>query len=310
MSEPPAGRIEDVGAGRAWLRRSFGTRLGLLRHHGPRPLRIPGSYRAQTAPDQAPSISLVVPSLNQAGFIARTLDSVLDQGYAGLELIVEDGGSTDGTVELLAAYEQRARVHSAPDAGQADAINRGFADSKGEVMAWLNSDDLLLPGALAYVASHFAAHPETDVVYGHRVLIDERDREIGRWALPEHDDEILSWADYVPQETVFWRRSIWERSGAGLDTGFRFALDWDLLLRFRDAGARFVRLPRYLGAFRVHDAQKSAERVTVGRPEMERLRERVHGRPVSQEEVGEAVKPYLRRHRRLDRMQRLGLVRH
>ena len=119
-----------------------------------------------------------------------------------------------------------------------------------------------------------------------------------------------SWADYVPQETVFWRRSIWERSGAGLDTGFRFALDWDLLLRFRDAGARFVRLPRYLGAFRVHDAQKSAERVTVGRPEMERLRERVHGRAVSQAETGEAIKPYLRRHRRLDRMQRLGLVRH
>ena len=309
MSEPPAGRIEDVGAGRAWLRRSFGTRLGLLRHHGPRQLRIPDSYRAQDAPDPAPPISVVVPSLNQAAFVGRTLDSVLEQGYPALELIVEDGGSDDGTAELLAAYEGRVRVRSAPDDGQADAINRGFAGSSGEIMAWLNSDDLSLPGTLAYVASHFAANPGTDVVYGHRILIDEQDREIGRWALPEHDDAILSWADYVPQETIFWRRSIWERAGGRLDTDFRFALDWELLLRFRDAGATFVRLPRYLGAFRVHDAQKSAERVTVGRPEMERLRERVHGRTVSQQEVGEAVKPYLRRHRRLDRLQRLGLVR-
>ena len=81
----------------------------------------------------------------------------------------------------------------------------------------MNSDDLLLPGTLNYVAGYFEKHPDVDVVYGHRVLIDEYDREIGRWVLPPHDDEILSWADYVPQETLFWRRRIWDKTGAAMD---------------------------------------------------------------------------------------------
>ncbi len=297
---------------RARLRPIGGNRLGLLWHHHPRPIRIPSRYRRARAPEPAPRISIVVPSFNQARFIGATFESVLEQDYPELELIVEDGASSDDTLEVIAGYQGRlAHVSSEPDEGQADAINKGFARSSGEIMAWLNSDDLLLPGTLAYVASYFEAHPEVDVVYGHRVLVDEEGMEIGRWAMPAHDDEILSWADYLPQETMFWRRSIWERTGAGLDTSFRFALDWDLVLRFRDAGARFVRLPRYLGAFRVHEEQKSSAQVsTVGRGEMDRLRSRTHGRRVSQREVNDAIKPYLRRHRWTDRLQRLHLIRH
>ena len=132
----------------------------------------------------------------------------------------------------------------------AQAINRGFAHSTGDIMAYLNADDLLLPGSLNFVAAYFEAHPDIDVVYGHRVLIDADGAEIGRWVLPPHEDEVLSWADFVPQETLFWRRDMGERAGGAMDESFRFALDWDLLLRFRDAGARFVRLPRFLGAFR------------------------------------------------------------
>jgi GT2 family glycosyltransferase len=178
-------------------------------------------------------------------------------------------------------------------------------------MAWLNSDDMLLPGSLAYVGRYFAEHPEVDVVYGHRVLIDTSDREIGRWVMPAHDDEVLSWADYVPQETLFWRRDVWERAGGTLNEELRFALDWDLLLRLRDAGATIVRLPRFLGAFRIHEEQKSSAQVgTLGRGEMDRLRRRVHGRRVSPEETAAATRSYLRRHLLLDKLQRLRLLRH
>ena len=157
-------------------------------------------------------------------------------------------------------------------------------------MAYLNSDDLLLPGAVPYVTAYFAAHPEVDVVYGHRVFIDADDQEIGRWVLPPHSDRMLLWADYVPQETLFWRRRIWDRIGGALDESFQFAMDWDLLLRFRNAGARIVRLPRFLGAFRVHPEQKSqALRLSVGEKEMALLRLRQHGREVTRQEIRTAI---------------------
>jgi GT2 family glycosyltransferase len=107
---------------------------------------------------------------------------------------------------------------------------------------------------------------------------------------------MLTNVDYVPQETLFWRRRIWESAGGRIDPRFDYALDWDLLLRFREAGANIVRLPRFLGAFRVHNEQKTTAQDDVGAAECDRLRERVHGRPVSHEEaVGQTVS-YLRRH--------------
>ena len=95
-----------------------------------------------------------------------------------------------------------------------------------------------------------ARHPEVDVIYGHRIIIDEADRDVGRWIMPRHDAATLEWIDYVPQETLFWRKKVWDRAG-GIDRSFQFALDWDLLLRFQKAGARMVRLPYFLGAFRI-----------------------------------------------------------
>jgi glycosyltransferase involved in cell wall biosynthesis len=258
-----------------------------------------------------PLITVVTPSFGQAQFLERTLGSVLGQDYPRLEYVVQDGGSRDGTVAILERYQGRlARWVSAPDRGQAHAVNLGFAGSRGEVMGYLNSDDLLLPGALHAVAATFERHPDVDVVYGHRVVIDEEDGEIGRWVLPAHDDEVLSWADYVPQETLFWRRRVWERVGSGVDESFRFALDWDLLLRFRDAGARFLRIPRFLGCFRVHAAQKTSTRMEdLGLLEMARLRERCHGRSVTDREIRRHTRPYLWRHLVEHKLYRLGLVR-
>jgi carbamoyltransferase len=273
-------------------------RLGTLNQHEPRQLSLRLSAAPRVNPLAAPKISIVTPSFKQAGFIERTLRSVLDQQYPNLEYVVQDGGSEDGTREILERYAGRlAAWESRADAGQAEAINRGFAKTGGEIMAWLNSDDILLPGALAYVADFFTRHPEIDVVYGHRVLIDENDRQIGRWMMPTHNDQVLSWADYIPQETLFWRRRIWDKAGAKVDESFRFAMDWDLLVRFRAAGARFARLPRFLGGFRIHERQKTSAAISdTGSQEMDRIRQRLHGRVPSAIEVRKAVAPYLLKH--------------
>jgi glycosyltransferase involved in cell wall biosynthesis len=274
----------------------------------PRPIVIPKHYTRVRPLASPPVISIVTPNFNHGKFIERTIKSVLDQRYPRLEYIVQDAGSTDETREILDRYrDSLAHVASKPDKGQAEGLNRGFRRATGEILAYLNSDDLLLPGALHYVARFFHEHPDVDVVYGHRVVIDEYDAEIGRWVLPPHDDEILSWADYVPQETLFWQRRVWEKVGGSIDESFRFAIDWDLLLRFRDAGANFVRLPRFLGAFRAHPHQKtSAEMRDIGSQEMDRIRERCHGRAVSWEEIRRQARPYLCRHLVYDKLYRWG----
>ena len=304
-------RREAYYRARRRLRARLSPKLGVLDQYPPRPLDIPRHYLDRPVLRRPPSITLVTPSFGQAAFLERTLRSVMDQHYPRLEYIVQDGGSRDGTPAILERYRARlARCVSAPDGGQADAINRGFAGTTGEVMGYLNSDDLLLAGTLHAVAAAFERHPEVDVVYGHRIVVDEDDREIGRWLLPPHDDAVLSWADYVPQETLFWRRRIWDRVGARMDESFRFALDWDLLLRFRDAGARFLRLPRFLGCFRVHAAQKTSSQMEdLGLVEMALLRERCHGRAVTDDEIRRQVRPYLWRHLALHKLYRLGLVR-
>ena len=292
---------------RTRLRAILGIRLGRLVQFQPQAMKLPAHYYRPIRVRKVAKISIVTPSFRQAAFIERTLQSVLDQNYPGLEYVVQDGGSQDGTKEILERYADRlASWESRPDKGQSQAINLGFARTTGEIMAWLNSDDILLPGTLAYVARYFQRHPEVDVVYGHRILIDENDRQIGRWMMPPHDDQVLSWADYIPQETLFWRRSIWEKAGGCIDESFRFAMDWDLLVRFRQAGARFARLPRFLGAFRIHTAQKtSAEISSTGIQEMMRLRERMLGRVPQDQEIWRAVFPYLRRHVMTDLAWRL-----
>lgn len=288
------------------------NKLGMLRHHAPRATRIPARYVSGLTAGGVPRISIVTPSLNRARYLDATMRSVLDQGYPSLEYVVQDGGSLDGSADVIRSYA--ARLHSwesEPDSGQADALNRGFAQTSGEIMGYLNADDVLLPGALAYVGTYFARNPSVDVVYGHRVLIDENGMEIGRQVIPPHDDEVLSWGDFVPQETLFWRRSAWEAAGGFFDESFECAVDWDLLVRMRDEGARMVRLPRFLGAFRVHGDQKTVQLGdTVATDEMRRIRARIHGREVGQKEVLQRIRSYLVRHVVLDRLYRLRLLRY
>jgi glycosyltransferase involved in cell wall biosynthesis len=264
--------------------------------HPPRPLALPNSVSAQwPGSTRAPRISVVVPSFNQASFLPRTLDSILGQDYPGLELIVVDGGSTDGSPEVILRYADRlAWWVSEPDHGQADAINKGFGRASGDILAWINSDDLVAPGALHAVAQYFAANPNVDVVYGDRIVIDDQDRELGRWILPYHSRGILRWVDFVPQETLYWRRSIWERAGGRLDAGLQFALDWDLILRLLALNAHFVHLPQVLGLFRAHPAQKTRTAIRdTGHMEMQALRRRVLGFSPGRWRILCHVLPYL-----------------
>ncbi|MBX3750689.1 MAG: glycosyltransferase [Opitutaceae bacterium] len=270
----------------------------------------PETFPAPRPGLKRPKLTIVTPSYQQVRFLGETMRSVLSQSTA-VDYVVQDGGSTDGSADLI---RELAAQHSAPtegrphlaawtsarDQGQADAIARGFARTSGapeDVMGWINSDDYYLPGALDFVADYFARHPEVDVVYGNRIVVDEASQEIARWFLPPHDPAVLRLNDFVPQETLFWRRRVWDQVG-GIDPAFHFAIDWDLLLRLQAAGARIVRVPFFLACFRAHAAQKtSAVMHSIGQREITRLRERTHGRtfPAHEIEGHPLLLRYLRR---------------
>ncbi|MGM5050297.1 glycosyltransferase family 2 protein [Tardiphaga sp. 604_B6_N1_1] len=264
--------LSALGLGTA-LRRAFGIRLGRLFQYPPRALSVP-SIAAPGLDQNLPSIAVVTPSFNQAAYVGATMESVLSQRYPHLEYIVQDAGSTDGSLDVLAGFADRGvTVVVEPDRGQSDALNRGFARTSAEVLAYLNSDDMYVPGTLHRIGRFFRDNPSVDVVYGNRLVIDDHSREIGRWILPRHDAQVLQQIDYVPQETMFWRRRIWERCGARFDENATFALDWDLLLRFLQQQAVFRHLPWLFALFRAHAAQKTqASFVADGAGEMRLLR--------------------------------------
>jgi glycosyltransferase involved in cell wall biosynthesis len=204
-----------------------------------------------------PSISIVTPTLNQGVFICQAVDSVLSQNYPALDYRVRDGGSTDGTLEILASYGSRLAWRSSPDRGQTDAINRGWAESSGEILAWINSDDFYLPGALAQVGQYFAEHPEIDWLYGDCLLVNRDGNETGRY--PARDFDYLTLVrethNYIPQPAAFIRRRVYEALGP-LDEDLHFVMDFDYWLR---AGMRnragYLAAP--LAALRLHDSAKS-----------------------------------------------------
>jgi glycosyltransferase involved in cell wall biosynthesis len=286
LTEPPSshGAVRRA-IGRA-LPRWAKPRLGdLRRQYRPRRLSVPAAYARTRPPDPAPLISIVTPSLNHGTYIESTIRSVLDQRYPRVEYVVMDGGSSDQTGGILARH--RPRLHhcqSVPDDGQATAINRGFEHTNGEIMGWLNSDDLLLPGSLAYVASVFESHPDVDVIYGHRIMLDEQGQDIGLWVTPPHSADSLRWFDFLPQETVFWRRRLWERAGS-IDEGIGIAFDWDLFLRFQESGARIMRVSRFLGGFRLHPEQRTQVNHSAAQGELATIRTRWNGRPVDLDEA-------------------------
>lgn len=207
---------------------------------------------------EPPLVSVVTPSLNQGRFIGDAVRSVLGQDYPRIEYLVVDGGSTDGTLAALARYDGAIRWISEPDHGQAAAINKGFRLTSGEVLAWLNSDDLYEPQAVSAAVAYLQAHPDTAMVYGDATHVDTEDREIGPCAYvgPFDLDRLIHEADYIVQPAAFFRRSAFEAVG-GLDESLHWGMDYDLWLKI---ARRFpiAYLPRKLARYRQTGENKTA----------------------------------------------------
>lgn len=206
-----------------------------------------------------PLVSIVTPSLNQARFLEHTIRSVREQDYPRLEHLVADGGSTDGTLGVLERHPD-VRWWSEPDGGQSEALNAAFARSQGEVVGWLNADDVYLPGAVSAAVAALAAHPRAGLVYGDWIVMDDGGRELWRVETEDFDlDYALNVRNVVPQPSTFIRRSVLEEVGF-LDTELHYAMDYDLWLRIARAGYELVHVPAYWAAFRSHSTSKTESR--------------------------------------------------
>ncbi len=202
-----------------------------------------------------PRITVVTPSFNQGQYIEATIRSVLLQEYPNLEYVIVDGGSTDGTLDVIRRYEPwLAGWSSAPDDGPAQAINRGLAGATGDILCWLNADDLYLPGALWAAAESFAGQPDTALVYGEGWYIDEAGAPIEpcRFVRRRFDRRTLVNRDPILQPAAFWRRALWQATGP-LDESLRWVFDWEWFIRAHARGA-FHYLPRDLALYRVQPA--------------------------------------------------------
>jgi glycosyltransferase involved in cell wall biosynthesis len=222
-------------------------------------------------------VSIITPSFNQASFIEGTIRSILEQDYPNLEYIIVDGGSTDGSVEIIRQYADRLSWWvSEPDQGQTDAINKGFAHAHGEILAWLNSDDTYLPGAIGQVVDYLQAHPDVGMVYGDANLIDQHGNVIGKFPARQTDYKKLRRGFvHIPQQAAFFRASLWQKVGP-LDPTFYFAMDYDLWVRLAQQ-APMVYHPHLWANFRLHGSGKSVIADNRCWPEMLRVHYRDGG---------------------------------
>ncbi|MHB1155234.1 MAG: glycosyltransferase family 2 protein [Phycisphaerales bacterium] len=201
-------------------------------------------------------ITVITPSFNQGRYLEQTLRSVIGQGYAGLEYFVMDGGSGDGSRAIIERYADRLTGWCCEkDGGQAAAINKALRQAGGEVVGWINSDDVLLPGALAAVDRAFEDE-RVMWVSGWIVAIDPRNQIIDRKVYPQVSAEVLMKRSVLPQPGVFWRRGAMEKVGL-LDEGLRWCMDLDYWLRLAKAGYQPRLIRRYQAGFRVHERQKT-----------------------------------------------------
>ena len=210
-------------------------------------------------------VSVVIPSYNQARYLAATLESVLGQDHADREILVFDGGSTDGSVALLESYGDRVRWTSGPDAGQADAINQGLRAADGDVLAYLNSDDVYYPGALSAVVTHFRDHPRSRALYGDAHHLHEDGSVMETYPTEPWDYARLLDVCYLCQPAVFWRREVVERFGV-FDERLRYAMDYEYWLRVGRETPFDYLAGRFLAGSRLHGETKTlSQRVPVHR---------------------------------------------
>lgn len=225
---------------------------------------------------EIPDFTIVTPTLNQASYIEQTIKSVISQEGVSVQYIVVDGGSTDGTHNILDRYRKYiSTIIIEADEGQAHALKKGFAIAKGNLAAYLNSDDYLLPGALVRVKEIMAAHPGIDMIYGDRIFVDDNDHFLRYWMLPAHSDYVMMRWDYIPQEASFWRRQSMDDVGT-IDCSYKFAMDYDLFARMMLSGKKLRHFREFFSVFREHSSSKTSTIIReIGIPEMHRVRQRV-----------------------------------
>jgi glycosyltransferase involved in cell wall biosynthesis len=224
-------------------------------------------------------VSIVTPSFNPGPFLRETIASVLDQDYPHVEYLVMDGGSTDGTLELLRGYGDRLRWLSEPDDGQTVAINRGWRLTGGEIVAWLNADDTYRPGAVRAVADYFAAHPAVDVLYGDCDYTDACGRTVERYPTRpfSYRELVRSTINYLPQPATFIRRRAVEAVGS-LDESLHYVMDFEYWLRL-GMQHRIAYLPACLATLRLHAGAKSVHAVERFGPELIRVYQHLFASP-------------------------------
>jgi glycosyltransferase involved in cell wall biosynthesis len=233
---------------------------------GIEPLARSQAEPAQTMPSSWPRIALVTPVFNSGRYIEQTIRSVLAQSYADLDYFIVDGGSTDGTIEVIRKYEGAISGWSSePDKGMYDAINKGFARTRGEIMGWISATDQLHIGGLSVVGSIFRDFPEVEWITARRTVLNEQ-------GAMTRVDPLMRWSRFrfllggsnrhIQQESTFWRRSLWEKAGGHLDAAWRYASDFELWVRFF-RHAQLYTVDSLIGGFREHgdsDSLKKAER--------------------------------------------------
>src|SRR5512143_1781416 len=224
-----------------------------------------------------PKVSIITPSFNQGRFLEASIRSVLAQTYPSIEYIVVDGGSKDESVEIIKKYEQHFSWWvSEKDKGHADALNKGFAHATGEILAWLNSDDVYYPNAVAEAVAVLQQHPEVGMVYGDADLIDNSGAKIGQFASRQTDyRRMLRGSVHIPQATTFFRSDLWKQVGP-LDLSLFFSFDYDLWVRISKV-SQVLYVPRLWAQFRIHDDGKTIVNDDRCYPDMLRVLKREGG---------------------------------
>ena len=204
-----------------------------------------------------PPVTIVTPSYNQGQYIRKTIESILSQNYPNLEYIIMDGGSTDSTAAIAKDYSSRLTYVSEKDRGQSHAINKGFQMARGEIVAWLNSDDLYLPGSIPKAVSALQQEPAAGAIYGEGYLIDSEGRIQSRFphTIPFNLWRLTYLSDYILQQTVFFRKSVLQEVGP-LDESLHYTMDWDILIRIGKS-YHLAYTPEYLGCLREHAEAKT-----------------------------------------------------
>lgn len=220
-----------------------------------------------------PLISIVTPSFNSGEFLEQALRSVAGQDYPYIEHIVIDGGSTDGTLEILRRYQPGVTWISEPDNGQANALNKGFAMARGDIVGWLNADDTYQPGALTAAAAYLQAHPTVDLVYGNFNLVDAAGHILHTHTTPPFSLAGLLQAAIIPQTSMFFRRVVIDDVG-GVDEKLHYVLDWEFTLRIA-LTHQTVRIGEVWGNFRLAEGTKSVAQPEKFWPETARVLEKL-----------------------------------